>query len=59
MIDAIKIGLPILVDFVYEEHMNSKERTSLAVQIELIYKSMRKLDNPCSLHLCSLGGNVE
>lgn len=59
MVSAMKDGLPILVDLVYEEHMNAKERTSLAVQIELIYKSMRKLDNPCSLHLCSMGNTIE
>jgi Trm5-related predicted tRNA methylase len=59
MAEAVTKGLPILIDLVYEEHMNAKERTSLAVQIELIYKSMRKLDNPCSLHLCSLGNTIE
>jgi Trm5-related predicted tRNA methylase len=58
MFGAMTTGLPILIDLVYEGRMNTKERTSLSVQIELIYKSMRKLDNPCSLHLCSMGGYI-
>lgn len=55
----MKTGLPILIDAVYEEHMNTKERKSLGIQIELIYKSMRRLEHPCSLHICSLGSTLE
>ena len=49
-------GLPILIDVVYENKMNPKENKSLAIQIQLIMKTMKHIDNPPGIHLCSVNG---
>ena len=48
--------MPILIDIVYEERMNSKENRSLCTQVELIMKAIRHMEDPPGIHLCSVQG---
>jgi hypothetical protein len=52
-------GQMMFVDMVYEKNMNEKENKSLAIQIELIMKAIRHLQQPPGIHLCSVGGVVQ
>ena len=56
---GLETGMPILIDMVYENKMNAKENKSLAMQIELIMKSLKHMEDPPGIHLCSVGGVVE
>lgn len=53
---ALQTGLPILIDAVYESKMNPKENKSLAIQIQLIMKTIKNMENPPGIHLCSIHG---
>ena len=57
-IKALEVGMPILVDMAYESRMNNKENKSLAMQIELIMKAVKHMEDPPGIHLCSVGGIV-
>ena len=56
---AVQVGLPILIDCSFEDKMSIKERKSLGMQIDLIFKRMRGVINPCSLHVCSVANSIE
>jgi hypothetical protein len=58
MMQALIDGQQVLVDMVYEKVMNEKENKSLAIQVELIMKTIRHLNNPPGIHLCNVGGLV-
>lgn len=51
--------MPILLDLVYEKKMNDKENKSLGVQIELIMKCIKHIDDPPGIHLCSVQGGIK
>jgi Trm5-related predicted tRNA methylase len=56
---GLQLGTPILVDAVFEAKMNEKENKSLAIQIELIMKAIKHVENPPGIHLCSVGGKFK
>ena len=52
-------GQVFMLDLVYDDFMNGKEKKSLAKQIELIMIAIKRIESPPSIHLCSFQGGIK